>query len=523
MHREPTLDDHPTTAPRRRRLLLWLGVPALLLLVPVGLYLLVVSRSNASLRALVAELDRTDPHWRLEEIEEHRAVLTDEENAAVTVLSVKKKLPLNWPAPPPAPPAAEAAREPDKEAVEGDNNDAPLLLPDANPLALLAPLDQRIVIPPETQLDDALTKDLRAELEKAKDALAVADALADQKIGRFPLVLAPNPINTTLRCQDAREVAALFRYQALLQNQDGRPDAALRTARGLLGSGRAIGDEPTLISMLVRIAIHAIAVASVERTLAQGSPSAEALAALQRELEVDEAENLLHAGYRGERGFSHAMMLALKSGQASSAGLIGSGPATGTWRDRLEEKAGSLLAYSAHPRLLKMLTQCVEIAKLPPHEQKAPLDQLVSEVKQLTVSDYLVCLLMPAVSKVASAAWRDKAVLRCAIAAVAAERFRLARGRWPNDLQELTPTYLAAVALDPYDGKPLRFKRVADGLLIYSVGPDGKDDGGAFNRQQPTAKGTDLVFRLWDVGRRRQAPAEALPEPAFGFVGFDTP
>ncbi len=37
---------------------------------------------------------------------------------------------------------------------------------------------------------------------------------------------------------------------------------------------------------------------------------------------------------------------------------------------------------------------------------------------------------------------------------------------------------LTTVPIDPYDGKPLRLSIVGGQLVIYSVGKDGKDDGG---------------------------------------------
>jgi len=32
--------------------------------------------------------------------------------------------------------------------------------------------------------------------------------------------------------------------------------------------------------------------------------------------------------------------------------------------------------------------------------------------------------------------------------------------------------------LDPFDGAPLRYKPLAKGYVVYSIGPDGHDDGG---------------------------------------------
>jgi hypothetical protein len=52
----------------------------------------------------------------------------------------------------------------------------------------------------------------------------------------------------------------------------------------------------------------------------------------------------------------------------------------------------------------------------------------------------------------------------------------------------------------------LRLKRLADGVLVYSIGPDLTDNGGNLNRQNPVVPGSDLGFQLWDVPKRG-APA----------------
>ena len=49
--------------------------------------------------------------------------------------------------------------------------------------------------------------------------------------------------------------------------------------------------------------------------------------------------------------------------------------------------------------------------------------------------------------------------LNLARVAVAAERFRLASGRWPESLAELAPAYIDAIPGDLYDGGPLRLRR----------------------------------------------------------------
>jgi hypothetical protein len=75
------------------------------------------------------------------------------------------------------------------------------------------------------------------------------------------------------------------------------------------------------------------------------------------------------------------------------------------------------------------------------------------------------------------------------------------------------PQYLTAVPRDPVDGQPLRLARRPDGIVIYSIGLDGKDDGGvvaAENKGNPS----DIGIRLWDIAQRRQPPLPPKPPAA---------
>ncbi|HPC62281.1 MAG TPA: hypothetical protein PKX23_16595, partial [Verrucomicrobiota bacterium] len=63
--------------------------------------------------------------------------------------------------------------------------------------------------------------------------------------------------------------------------------------------------------------------------------------------------------------------------------------------------------------------------------------------------------------------------------AEAAARCYLAeQGRAPSTLQELVPQYLTRVPEDPFTGGSLLYRPQTTNWLLYSVGPDGTDDGG---------------------------------------------
>ena len=63
---------------------------------------------------------------------------------------------------------------------------------------------------------------------------------------------------------------------AAIRAHDSDADGALESCRAVFCVGRSIGDEPFLISQLVRVAIGGVALNSIRRALAQGEPSEQA-------------------------------------------------------------------------------------------------------------------------------------------------------------------------------------------------------------------------------------------------------
>src|SRR4029077_16277537 len=97
------------------------------------------------------------------------------------------------------------------------------------------------------------------------------------------------------------------------------------------------------------------------------------------------------------------------------------------------------------------------------------------------------------------------------ITAIAVERYRLANGRWPQKVDELAPRYLSSVPVDPLDPlyrQKLRYVRMADGVLIYTLGGiytsvAVEDKGGLRYRLNGANDRIDLGIQLWDAQKRR--------------------
>jgi hypothetical protein len=313
---------------------------------------------------------------------------------------------------------------------------------------------------------------LKKELEKTAPALQAARKLIHLSRGRFPK--SDSGENRDSSFQEVRRVATLLHLDSILRAQDNQTDEALVTAMGILNAGRSIGDEPKALSQLVRMSCEWLAISQIERVLSQGEASDKSLQSVQLLLQDEASQPLLLFGVRGDRAHTFEEMGSAKQPFVQTAMLRG---------------------------LFRLQTECVEAAKAPPEEQLSRLQEIKAEASNL---DVMSGLWLPSHERMVRAFLRNQAWMRCSYVAVAVERFRRSHGRWPDSLAALVPEFLQELPADPYNGLPLKFRRLADGVVIYSVGPDQKDDGGKLDRKNPTASGTDLGFQLWDVAHRRQ-------------------
>ena len=89
--------------------------------------------------------------------------------------------------------------------------------------------------------------------------------------------------------------------------------------------------------------------------------------------------------------------------------------------------------------------------------------------------------------------------------AFAAEVYRRDHGRYPPKLASLVPKYVATVPFDPMSENPLHYQQHARGFVLYSVGINGRDDGGR-DRDSPDSDDRnfdDIVIRVGETAGSR--------------------
>jgi hypothetical protein len=461
----PQIPWAPPPSRWRRKLLIVIGC-VLVLLAPilaiVGTILYNRHRGAEALEQARTDADRQDPQWRLPDIEKRRTALPEAENGARPILDAVKLMPPNWPDP--------------------KINDS---------LDLLPPY----------QLDNDSLEMLRREMKLVEPALAKAHEATKFTKGWFAVPWSPDAIGTRLEhLQKLRGVANMLQLDALVRNQDGDHAGAWKSSLAILALCRALGEEPTMVSQLVRIALRGVTHICLERTLAQGSVDDAALMEGQRLLTAEANEPLLLYALRGERALMDHLLTNLENGgvDESRLGELQPGHHAQYWIN------GGTYQHD-HAWLLNHYTRAIEIAGGSVWEIHSGLAALEPKKGE---TPPLAALLASAVVKVADAWLRNKAQLECAVAGLGVERFRLQHQRWPDSLEEVVAAKLLdKVPADVFDGKPLRYRKWKNGAVVYSVGPDRKYGGDALDAL--TGSEVDLVryeFRLWDPSQRRQPP-----------------
>jgi len=448
---------------RRRRLLRWaVALFAVVALCFAGMWGWIAwrhYRAAVSLSDAIAATNRLDPGWGIAEIEAKRDVVPDERNSAQRVLALKPFIPANF--------------------------------PDADLAQMLSPLD------PPTRLTAAQRSALARLLKPVTPERTQAREIANFPNGRLPITYVSGFIASKTRSTDVDPTLRLLLYDLLDLLEAGDTPAAVTSWRALFHTGRSIGDEPIIVSQMIRMRLRSTAVQLLERLLAQSEPDAVTLASLQQLVEDDERQPLFLFAVRGERaGGFEALEMARAAVAAKPLGQQIDNAVRDVWAGRVTVEEALAMMPGAIPAqeaaLLAAMTELVEIAKLPPQEQGPRLDAWGTESKRLPP---LARMMTPAIEKVGVKFHGSHTELRDAIVALAAERFRKTKGHWPTSADDLVSAgILKAVPIDPFDGRPLRLTRTADGLDV------------SVNDSQRAAADEKLRFRLWDVSHRRRWP-----------------
>ncbi|QDT46852.1 hypothetical protein Pan258_08720 [Symmachiella dynata] len=295
---------------------------------------------------------------------------------------------------------------------------------------------------------------------------------------RFPIDFSTNPYMLNLNASEQRHVARLLQLDAHVAAHRGEDTRALLDIQAIFALSDALRGEPLLISQLVRIAIRSLGCGIIGELMPHCDWDDDDLAALQDSIQIAHFDEEMTRTMHGERAFS----------------LMGVDQTT--WGPLCVRNKLTAIDYFEHASKAFEGT---------PAESLIIADEIEQRISEIEENDSLLgldrpfLLIAPPFSQVIKAVVRSMARQRCYNAAIAAQRYRLQHGQFPTALSDLNQKFLgpdgesATSLIDPFDGKPLRYRQDDTRIIIYSIAVDAVDDSG------DRAENTDGLS-LQDIG-----------------------
>lgn len=324
---------------------------------------------------------------------------------------------------------------------------------------------------------------------------------------RYPVDFSRGFAATMPHLRKVRQGARLLGLQTVLYAEDNHSQAATDTLLAGAALANSLQRESHLLSRLGLIACHGINLSAMEWSLSRTAFTDTQLASLMAALAESENLDGMAFALTGERTIVLGTFMAVRSGKYQLADFV--------WLDgqpfhrlltehrfiaKIIELGWRGFSFAQRDMLvsIELENSFVAAAQQPLEKRLAAATANARRAQQ--VPKY--CLLTREIlSPIDAAVKKDLchlAQLRIAHTALAVERYRLAHGTLPENLSELVPALLPAVPRDPFTGEPLHYVRRQPGFTVYSVGPDGRDDGGV--KRKPGGRefepGTDIPFTV---------------------------
>jgi len=285
--------------------------------------------------------------------------------------------------------------------------------------------------------------------------------------------------------RSARLVALAARYDAA----NGDAAAGLAKVEMIAAFAQHAASEPLLITMLVGLALDAMA----DETLMQVLPAVtEADADALASLELPTVRTAMPRAFFGEEAFGLSTFADVIDGEGDAIGLlqdVGSGQNLGPVLIGKHSPVGMLFRVFLIPSDLAGYRRFLHT-----YQQQAAggrsyaalrstSETLDTELRE-SPPGILSGLVLPALNSVLEAGFREEARHAARDVLIAATRQRVATGTLPESLEAIDARWLPLPPGDPFTGErltdrePLRVRFDEQGLTVWSVGPNGNDDGG---------------------------------------------
>ena len=297
-----------------------------------------------------------------------------------------------------------------------------------------------------------------------------------------------------------KRVCQVLRLRALAAFELGNVESGHEDLMLMLRLAEAHRSEPFIISQLVRLANQQIAMEALWEGLADHRFTESQLERVQSALrEPDLMRDMDHA-LRADRAFGIKTIDWIRTAPDARAAMDMYGHDSGMGISTLLQLLPDGWFQFEKLNYARLFEECILVdertraGRIDPDLVEGRSMKMTLELQKSgnpTAHLMLSRILLPALSKVIVKAAYGQCTLREADVACGLERFRIARGVYPERLEELVPQYLEQLPGDLITGDPLIYRRIApDRFIVYSVGWNQTDDGGQY-LGEPSKEKTD--------------------------------
>ncbi len=336
------------------------------------------------------------------------------------------------------------------------------------------PVVGRAPLPARTQpLDDPNHQLVEQFLSDNKKTLTLLHEAASIEHCRYPIGFIHKSDQDAPWLKNLRKCAHLLRLNVFIQCDNHNPEKALKSIHSTLSLANS-SNVPLLFHRLIHIAVKATAYKNIERLLNRIQLTEEQLMKLSAWIE--EAGN--------DEGYKRALI---------GENCIGLYTFRGHVRevsDRLGSEGGLSIIFLAFWRItglndrnaaqyIDIMQELIDAMELSANERLLVCESIQEDVHSGKRGGMFTRMLMPAFGRIMQIDTRHLAHLRATQTALAIQRYRLAEGHLPLSLDNLIPAYMEFVPKDPFDGQSLKYRTLETGFVVYSIGDDLTDEGGA--------------------------------------------
>lgn len=425
----------------------------------------------------------------------------------------------------------------EKRAEPGYDEDLPLFNMSKAPSIQVRPVDSKVKA--------AITR----ELERNMATLQLLHVASTKPQCRFPVDLTKGQSVELPHLARLRDFARLLELQAINAADDQNPELAVQSVVDSMAVAQSLRKEPLIVSQKARITFWQITLDALNQIVNRVPLDDQSLSLFQESIAKADDREAITRAFQGE--LCMVMNVKIESAKKRSAREKAKAKYAEDWEKQnkilsdavknevfesnennngkvsdnevVKEKSidanAEKLDYTKLPEPISAIDDQDSCPKMLPQEKLEMIRKCKLYVEESMLPYIKLMTLFPPpigpekkrTAQYAEIAAKpsqiEPAVLRTLVSvarlagnaiaahgAMAVERYRLRNSKLPVKWEDMIPEFIAAPIQDPFtEEAALKLKVSGDNYIIYSIGPNGVDDGGTEGDGRPPL---DHIFRV---------------------------